>query len=54
VSRGLGRIPRGVWIVVAILAVIVYHDAIPSWVWTFLVGVLVVWAVFTVLSRGRR
>jgi O-antigen/teichoic acid export membrane protein len=49
------RIPRWAWIVVAILAVIVYHDAIPSWVWTLVVGMVVVYAVFRVLAgRGRR
>jgi membrane protein implicated in regulation of membrane protease activity len=51
---GVRRIPRGVWIVVAVLAVIVYHDSIPSWAWTFAVGVLVVYAVFRVLSGRRR
>ncbi|HVQ96279.1 MAG TPA: hypothetical protein VMU51_35000 [Mycobacteriales bacterium] len=50
----LARIPRGVWIVIAILAVIVYARAIPSWVWTLVVGVLVVYAVFRVLAGRRR
>ena len=53
-SRGLRRVPRGAWIVIAVLAVIAYAKVIPSWVWTFVVGVLVVWAVFRILSRGRR
>jgi hypothetical protein len=54
-GRGVRRIPRGVWVVVAVLAVIVYRNQIPSWVWTLVVGVLVVYGVFRVLSgRGRR
>jgi hypothetical protein len=54
VSR-LARIPRWVWIVIAILAVIAYAREIPSWFWTLVVGVLVVYAVFRVMSgRGRR
>jgi hypothetical protein len=53
--RRLARIPRWVWIVIAILAVIAYAREIPSWFWTLVVGVLVVYAVFRVMSgRGRR
>jgi O-antigen/teichoic acid export membrane protein len=56
--RGLGRfVPRGGGMLLALLAVIVYHKSIPSWVWTLVVGILVVAAVYYalgVLRRGRR
>jgi hypothetical protein len=44
-------------IVVGILAVIVYRKSIPSWLWTLVVGVIVVAVVYIGLGwvgRGRR
>jgi hypothetical protein len=56
--RGLGRfVPRGGGLLLALLAVIVYHKSIPSWVWTLAVGILVVAVVYYMLGllrRGRR
>jgi hypothetical protein len=53
--RGLGRfVPRGGGLLLAVLAVIVYRKSIPSWIWTLVVGVLVVAAVYYALGLLRR
>jgi O-antigen/teichoic acid export membrane protein len=53
--RRLGRfVPRGGGMLLALLAVIVYHKSIPSWVWTLVVGILVVAVVYYLLAGARR
>jgi hypothetical protein len=53
--RRLGRfVPRGGGMLLALLVVIVFHKSIPSWVWTLVVGILVVAAVYYVLGATRR
>jgi hypothetical protein len=54
---GLGRLlPRGVWLLLAVLAILVYRESIPSWVWSLAAGIVVVAAVCYWLGfpRGRR
>jgi O-antigen/teichoic acid export membrane protein len=55
--RGLRRfVPRGGGLLLAVLAVLVYREAIPTWVWTLAAGIIVVAVVYYWLGflRGRR
>ena len=54
--RGLRRLlPRWGWLLLAVLALLVYRRSIPSWVWTLAAAIVVVAAVYTWLGflRGR-
>jgi O-antigen/teichoic acid export membrane protein len=55
--RGLRRfLPRGGWLLLAVLAMLVYWESIPPWMWTLVAGVVVVAVVYYWLGfrRGRR
>jgi O-antigen/teichoic acid export membrane protein len=54
--RGLTRFLRGWWVLIAVLALLVYYRSIPPWVWTLTVGAVVVAVVYYWLGflRGRR
>ena len=53
--RGLGRlVPRGGWLLLVVLAVLVYRESLPTWVWTLSAGIVVVAAVYYWLGFLRR
>ena len=55
--RGLARlVPRGAGLLLALLAILVYRESIPSWLWTLVAGIAVVAVVYYWLGflRGRR
>jgi len=55
--RGLRRfVPGGGWLLLVLLAALVYRESLPAWVWTLAAGTVVVAAVYHWLGsfRGRR
>jgi O-antigen/teichoic acid export membrane protein len=60
VSRSRGRLAprrRGLLLaLLAVLAVLVYRESVPAWVWTLVAGIVVVTVVYYWLGvlRGRR